>query len=194
MGAVLRRFWLPICTADRVPTPGGAPRFERLLGENFVVFRNGNGEVGVLDELCPHRGASLTLGRVEDDGLRCLYHGWKLGNDGELLEVMNLPAAKRPPNVCAPAFPVVEAGGIVWTYLGPKEHQPPAPHAPLYGPARAPSHALLRVDGNTPATVQSLEGETDSSHVGILHSNAARPGWNAPSAAKSTPSRTPAPR
>jgi phthalate 4,5-dioxygenase len=182
MGAVLRRFWLPICTADRVPTPGGAPRFERLLGENFVVFRNGNGEVGVLDELCPHRGASLTLGRVEDDGLRCLYHGWKFGNDGELLEVMNLAAAKRPPNVCAPAFPVVEAGGIVWTYLGPKEHQPPAPHFAFMDLPES-NRVLLRVDGNY-NWVQSLEGGLDSSHVGILHSNAARPGWNAPSATK----------
>ena len=176
MGAVFRRFWLPICTSDRVPLPGGAPRFERLLGENFVVFRNGEGQVGVLDELCPHRGASLTLGRVEDCGIRCIYHGWKIGNDGTLLEVMNNPADRRPPNVRAPSFPVVEAGGIVWTYLGPKEHQPPAPHFAFMDLAES-QRVLLRVDGNY-NWVQALEGGLDSSHVGILHSNAARPAWN----------------
>jgi len=182
MGAVFRRFWLPICTSDRVPLPGGAPRFERLLGENFVVFRNGEGQVGVLDELCPHRGASLTLGRVEDCGIRCIYHGWKIGNDGTLLEVMTNPANKRPPNVRAPSFSVVEAGGIVWTYLGPKEHQPPAPHFAFMDLAEN-QRVLLRVDGNY-NWVQSLEGGLDSSHVGILHSNAARPGWNGPSEVK----------
>ena len=99
MGAVFRRFWLPICTSDRVPLPGGAPRFERLLGENFVVFRNGEGQVGVLDELCPHRGASLSLGRVEDCGIRCIYHGWKIGNDGTLLEVMKPTDCSSAPSV-----------------------------------------------------------------------------------------------
>jgi len=182
MGAVFRRFWLPICTSDRVPLPGGAPRFERLLGENFVVFRNGEGQVGVLDELCPHRGASLSLGRVEDCGIRCIYHGWKIGNDGTLLEVMNNPANKRPPNVRAPSFSVVEAGGIVWTYLGPKEHQPPAPHFAFMDLAES-QRVLLRVDGNY-NWVQALEGGLDSSHVGILHSNAARPAWNGPSEVK----------
>jgi phthalate 4,5-dioxygenase len=72
MGAVFRQFWLPICTADKVAEPGGRPRAERLLGEDFVVFRAKNGSLGVLDEYCPHRSASLALGRVEDCGIRCL--------------------------------------------------------------------------------------------------------------------------
>src|SRR5262249_1061276 len=92
MGAVFRRFWLPICTADGLPEPGWAPRCEGLLSEHFVVFRSKDGKVGVLDELCMHRGASLALGRVEDCGIRCIYHGWKFGHDGTVLDIMNLPA------------------------------------------------------------------------------------------------------
>jgi phthalate 4,5-dioxygenase oxygenase subunit len=95
---------------------------------------------------------------------------------------MNIPANRRPPNVRAPSFPVVEAGGIVWTYLGPKEHQPPAPHFAFMNLPEN-QRVLLRVDGNY-NWVQSLEGGLDSSHVGILHSNAARPGWNGPSEVK----------
>ena len=175
MGAVFRRFWLPICTADRLPVPGGAPLVQRLLGEDFVVFRNGDGKVGVLDELCPHRGASLSLGRVEDCGIRCIYHGWKFANDGAVLEIMNNPAGKRLPNLKAPAYPAIEAGGMVWAYLGPLEHQPAAPHF-AYMDLPESNRVLLRVDGNY-NWLQSLEGGLDSSHVGILHSNAARPGW-----------------
>lgn len=182
MGGVFRRFWLPICTSDRLPVAGGAPLAQRLLGENFVVFRSGDGQVGVLDELCPHRGASLALGRVEECGIRCIYHGWKFANDGAVLEIMNNPANRRLPNLRATAFPAIEAGGMVWTYLGPKEHQPPAPHFAFMDLPEA-NRVLLRVDGNF-NWVQSLEGGLDSSHVGILHSNAARPGWNGQSERK----------
>jgi phthalate 4,5-dioxygenase oxygenase subunit len=176
MGAMFRRFWLPICTADRLPSPGGAPLAERLLGEDFVVFRNGQGKVGVLDEFCMHRGASLALGRVEDCGIRCIYHGWKFGNDGTVLEIMNNPADKRAPNFKAPAFPAVEAGGMVWTYLGPPEKQPPFPRYAFM--ALPEDHrVLLRVNQNF-NWVQATESGLDSSHVGILHSNVARPGWH----------------
>ena len=176
MGAVFRRFWMPICTSDRLPDPGGAPLAQRLLGENFVVFRNGEGKVGVLDEFCLHRGASLALGRVEDCGIRCIYHGWKFGNDGSVLEIMNNPANKRLPNLKALAYPAIEAGGMVWTYLGPEGNRPPAPHFAFMDLPES-HRVLLRVDGNY-NWVQAIEGGLDSSHVGILHSNAARPGWN----------------
>jgi phthalate 4,5-dioxygenase oxygenase subunit len=182
MGALFRRFWMPICTSDRLPAPGCAPIAQRLLGENFVVFRGRDGKIGVLDELCIHRAASLALGRVEDCGIRCLYHGWKFGTDGEVLEVMNNPSNRKPPKLRAPAYPVVEAGGMVWTYLGPKEKQPPfVRHAFMELPE---SHrVLMRVDINA-NWVQMTEGGLDSSHVSVLHSNAARPGWNGKSEAK----------
>ena len=175
MGALFRRFWLPICTADRLPTPGGAPLAERLLGEDFVVFRTGEGKVGVLDEYCMHRGASLALGRVEDCGIRCIYHGWKFGTGGEVLEIMN-NKSQRPPNFRAPAFPTVEAGGMVWVYLGAPEKQPPFPR---YAFLDLPENhrVLLRVNQHF-NWVQATESGLDSSHVGILHSNVARPGWH----------------
>jgi phenylpropionate dioxygenase-like ring-hydroxylating dioxygenase large terminal subunit len=71
MGGLMRRFWLPVCTSAQLPAPDGPPLHVRLLGENFVAFRNSRGEVGMLDEYCMHRRASLVLGRVEDNGIRC---------------------------------------------------------------------------------------------------------------------------
>lgn len=182
MGALFRRYWMPISLSERFPAPGCAPRAERLLGQDFVVFRGGDGNVGVLDELCMHRGASLALGRVEDCGIRCVYHGWKFGADGSVLEIMNLPADKRPPRLRAPAYPAVEAGGVIWVYLGPKEKQPPAPRF-AYMDLPEENRVVLRVDGNY-NWVQSAEGGLDSSHVSILHSNAARPGWKDTGAAQ----------
>jgi phthalate 4,5-dioxygenase len=182
MGALFRRFWLPICTSDRLPEPGCAPTVQRLLGENFVVFRSREGKVGVLDELCIHRNASLALGRVEDCGIRCIYHGWKFGTDGEVLEVMNNPSNKRPPKLKAPAYPVVEAGGMVWTYLGPKEKEPPFLR---YKYMDLPENhcVVFRVDTHA-NWVQTIEGGLDSSHVSILHTNGARPEWSGKSEEK----------
>ena len=175
MGELFRRFWLPIALTEKLATPGGAPRHERLLGQDFVVFRSKEGKVGVLDELCMHRGASLALGRVEECGIRCLYHGWLFGTDGEILDIMNMPPGKRPPRLKARAYPVVEAGGMIWTYIGPAEHQPPFPqHEYLAVPDN--HRVVMRVDSHY-NWVQATEGGLDSSHVSILHTNGARPGW-----------------
>ncbi|MFB6451325.1 Rieske 2Fe-2S domain-containing protein [Bradyrhizobium tunisiense] len=174
MGELFRRYWMPIATADKVREPGSVMA-ARLLGEDLVVFRGKDGTVGVLDEFCIHRGASLALGRVEECGVRCLYHGWKFGAEGSIQDIMNLPADKRPPKLRAPAYPVVEAGGIVWTYLGPKEKCPPFRRF-AFMDLPENQRILLRVDTNC-NWVQMIEGGLDSSHVSILHTNAARPGW-----------------
>ena len=182
MGALFRRFWLPICTADKLTEPGGAPRAERLLGQDLVVFRGKDGEVGVLDEFCIHRGASLALGRVEECGLRCLYHGWSFGTDGTVLDIMNLPVEKRMPKLKARAYPVVEEGGLIWTYLGPQDKQPAFRR---YAYMDLPEANRVVLMWKTKANwVQMLEGGLDSSHVSILHTNAARPGWAGASEAK----------
>jgi len=89
MGEVMRRYWHPICTSAELPTPDCDPLRTRLLGETFVVFRDSHGRVGVIDELCMHRGASMALGRVEDGGIRCIYHGWKFAVDGRIMETPN---------------------------------------------------------------------------------------------------------
>jgi phthalate 4,5-dioxygenase len=82
MGAVLRSYWVPALLSEELPQPDCDPRRVRLFGESFVAFRDTNGRVGLLDEFCCHRSASLTLGRVEESGIRCLYHGWKFAVDG----------------------------------------------------------------------------------------------------------------
>src|SRR5205807_7732499 len=146
MGQTLRRYWLPACLSEELPQPAGDPIRLRLLGEDFVAFRDAEGQVGVLDEACPHRGASLVLGRVEDCGLRCLYHGWKFGVDGTIQETPTEPAESSfKQRVQAPAYPVREAGDLVWVYLGPPELKPPFPDYPWFHvPAeyRSPTKAV----------------------------------------------------
>lgn len=167
MGETMRRYWLPIATSDQLPHPDCAPLRSTLLGEPFVVFRNTDGEVGVLDEFCMHRRVSLALGRVEDNGIRCLYHGWKFAVDGTIQETPNHCNEKFRQRLKAPAFPVREAGGLIWTYIGPKEKQPPFQHY-LFMEGPKENRVVLRVD--TEANyLQLWEGGTDSSHVGILH-------------------------
>ena len=175
MGGMMRRFWLPVCTSAQLPRPDGPPLHVRLLGENFVTFRTSNGEVGMLDEYCMHRRASLVLGRVEDNGIRCLYHGWKFGIDGAVQETPNHCDGRFKASIRAPAYPVREAGGLVWAYIGPKELEPPfQPYAFFEG--EDANRCIFRI--NIPANyLQLYEGGTDSSHVGILHCNLANPDW-----------------
>ena len=175
MGQMMRRFWMPIATSAQLPAPDCDPLRARLLGESFVVFRDTAGQVGVLEELCMHRCASLALGRVEKGGIRCLYHGWKFAADGTILDTPNNRNPKYKDRMRAPAFPVREAGGLVWTYIGPRDQQPEFPHyAFLDGPDG--NRAVIRL--NTPVNyLQLFEGGVDSSHVGILHSNQANPTW-----------------
>src|ERR671918_2994534 len=82
MGQLMRRHWIAACLSEEVSEPDGAPVRARLLGEDLVVFRDSEGRLGVLHEACPHRGASLSFGRNEESGLRCLYHGWKFDVEG----------------------------------------------------------------------------------------------------------------
>jgi hypothetical protein len=76
MGNLLRRYWIPACLSSEIGTPDGPPARVRLLGEDLVAFRDTRGAVGLIEERCPHRGASLFYGRNEECGLRCTYHGW----------------------------------------------------------------------------------------------------------------------
>lgn len=172
MGAAMRRYWLPALASDELPEPAGDPVHVELLGEHFVAFRDSEGKVGLLDEACCHRGASLLLGRVEGCGLRCIYHGWKFAVDGTVLETPNVPDPKFKDRIRGRAYPVREAGGLIWTYLGPAEHEPPFPDWQWHSvPA---SNVLVThhfVDCNY---VQVIEGLVDSSHLGILHSNGLR--------------------
>ncbi len=175
MGNMMRRYWHPVCTSAQLAKRDAAPLRVRLLGEDYVAFRDSEGRVGLLEELCMHRGASLALGRMEEGGIRCLYHGWKFDVTGAVLETPNHADPKYRSRMQAPAFPVREDGGIVWAYLGPKELQP---EFSRYAFMEAdPAHrVVLRINVSC-NYLQLVEGGEDSSHVGVLHTNMARPGW-----------------
>ncbi len=170
MGQLMRRHWTPICLIEEVSEPDGTPVKARVFGEDLVVFRDTNGRVGVMDEYCPHRRVSLVFGRNEDCGLRCLYHGWKMDVEGNVVEMVSEPAASGfAQKVKHLAYPVQEWGGFVWAYMGPKETMPE-----FVPPAWAPT-ADARV---TIAKVlipcnwaQILEGAIDSAHSSSLHSS-----------------------
>src|SRR6185503_9878882 len=120
MGQLMRRHWIPVCMMEEVAEADGAPARARLLGEDLVVFRDSDGRLGVLGEYCPHRGASLVLGRNEECGLRCLYHGLKFDVEGNVLEMSSEPAASSlAEKVRHKAYPARESGGFVWAWMGP---------------------------------------------------------------------------
>ena len=167
MGKVLRRYWTPAFQLGDLPEADCPPIQVPLLGETFVAFRDTNGTLGFLDELCLHRGASLALGRVEACGIRCLYHGWKFAADGTILETPNFPGSTFKDRVKQGSYPVRESGGLGWVYLGPPGTEPPFPS---FRWAAAPPDQIavseMIMDCNW---MQVQEGSIDSSHVGILH-------------------------
>ncbi|HXF35488.1 MAG TPA: Rieske 2Fe-2S domain-containing protein, partial [Candidatus Acidoferrales bacterium] len=177
MGNMMRRYWHPIATSEQLPHPDCAPLRAKLLGEHFVVFRDTNGVVGVLDEWCAHRGISLALGRVEECGIRCLYHSWKFAVDGTVMETPNTADPRVRERVKQRAFPVHEQSGLIWTYIGSAQTQPPFRRF-HFDTVPAERRGVVRVNLKV-NYLQNLEGGVDSSHVGLLHSNQVRPEWRA---------------
>ncbi|MCZ4317116.1 Rieske 2Fe-2S domain-containing protein [Comamonadaceae bacterium G21597-S1] len=170
MGQLMRRHWTPVCLVEEVSEPDGKPIRARLFGEDLVVFRDTEGRIGVMDEYCPHRRASLVFGRNENCGLRCLYHGWKMDVQGNVLEMVSEPAASgMAQKVKHKAYPTHEWGGFVWAYMGPADTLPE-----FRPPAWAP-HADVRVTiakAIIPCNwAQILEGAIDSAHSSSLHSS-----------------------
>jgi phthalate 4,5-dioxygenase oxygenase subunit len=128
MGNLLRRYWQPALLSSEVPATDSPPLRVRLLGEDLVAFRDSNGRVGLVAQACPHRGASLFFGRNEEAGLRCVYHGWKFDVSGACVDMPSEPAESNfKSKVRALAYPTQEAGGVVWTYMGPGETMPAVP-------------------------------------------------------------------
>src|SRR5690349_4670714 len=128
MGELMRRYWMPATLSERLPEPDGEPLKIRLLGEDLVAYRDTNGRVGLLDEYCPHRTASMWLGRNEEAGLRCVFHGWKFDADGNCVDMPSEPAGSDfKDRMRITGYPTVELGGVVWAYMGSPEKQPPPP-------------------------------------------------------------------
>ncbi len=122
---MMRRYWMPALWSEEIASPDGTPVRVCMFGEKLVAFRDTAGVPGLLREACPHRLASLALGRNEESGLRCIYHGWKFGVDGACLDMPTEPDEHGFRNrMRVVSYPVREAGGIVWAYLGPADQEP----------------------------------------------------------------------
>lgn len=129
MGELIRRYWVPALLTEEIPAPDCPPVRVRIMGEALVAFRDSNGRVGLIDEHCRHRGASLFYGRNEECGLRCIYHGWKFNVDGAVVDTPAEPSdAIVREGIKLTAYPTVEKAGIVFAYLGPSEKMPLFPN------------------------------------------------------------------
>jgi phthalate 4,5-dioxygenase len=166
MGELMRRFWQPVALAEELPA-GGAPRPVRLLGEDLVLFRDDAGRAGLLELYCSHRGVDLSYGRIEDGGLRCIYHGWLFDIAGNCLEQPAEPRGSDFHNkIHHPAYPCVEVADVIWAYLGPGT----PPLFPMYEPLAAPAeYRDWRKVYEECNYLQSVEGGIDPSHTSFLH-------------------------
>jgi phthalate 4,5-dioxygenase oxygenase subunit len=167
MGSLLRRYWMPFLISADVQADG-RPERVKLLGENLLAFRNTAGTVGLVQENCPHRRASLYFGRNEECGIRCIYHGWKFDVDGTCVDQPSEPESSTfREKIRITAYPCVERCGFVWTYMGPL----PAPELPRFEWMDLPeTHHVPSMRVQNTNWLQALEGEFDQSHVSYLHS------------------------
>jgi phthalate 4,5-dioxygenase len=166
MGNLLRRYWIPACLSSEIAEPDGPPARVRLLGEDLVAFRDTDGRIGLLEEACPHRGASLFYGRNEECGLRCTYHGWKFDVTGQCVDQRSelRPFADR---IKAASYPVRESGGIVWAYLGPRASM--TPFRDFGTESLPPSLMTANKEVIYCNWVQSMDGDLDTAHISNLH-------------------------
>jgi len=168
MGAYLRSFWIPGMVLHEVPAADEPPVRLRLLGEDLVVFRDSEGRIGVLEELCPHRRASLFFGRNEDHGIRCVYHGWKFDTAGNCLDMPSEPAdSSYKTKVKAVSYATHEGGGLLWIFMGQQDKLAALPDFEWMGlPPEKLYASRWEQECNS---VQAMEGELDSAHVSFLH-------------------------
>jgi len=157
-GELMRRYWLPAALSEELPQ-GGAPLPVRLLGEDLVLFRDDRGRPGLLGLHCSHRGADLSYGRVEDGGLRCIYHGWLYDIVGRCLDQPGEPGGgEHRDSIRHPAYPCEERAGVVFTYMGPGN-----PHLfPNYEFLVAPDDRVFAIKLFSECNYwQGNEGDTD---------------------------------
>jgi phthalate 4,5-dioxygenase len=168
MGDLFRRFWIPACLSEEVSAPNCPPLRVKLLGEKLIAFRDSKGRVGLVNRYCAHRGADLFYGRNEEEGIRCVYHGWKFNVDGECVEIPNAVVGPEFKASCKlRSYPTLERAGMIWTYMGPTHLKPELPHYEfLFASPEKYYVSKFLADGNY---LQSIEGECDSGHVGFLH-------------------------
>ena len=126
MGELMRRYWQPICMSSELTD---LPKFLKILNEELVAYREKSGRVGVLGAHCCHRGTSLEYGRIEENGLRCCYHGWLYNAEGRCLDQPGEPdGSNYKDEVRQPWYPAEEYKGLVFAYMGPLDKKPLLPH------------------------------------------------------------------
>jgi phthalate 4,5-dioxygenase oxygenase subunit len=177
MGDLMRRYWIPAAFSDQVAKPDSPPIRVRLLGEDLVLFRDTQGRVGLVDEKCPHRTASLFFGRNEEGGLRCVYHGLKFDVDGNCTDLPCVPqlsdverrnVAKK---LAVNAYPCLERGDVIWTYMGAADKKPAFPELEWTMLPASQRFATRHIQECN--WLQGFDGGFDSSHLSFLHSGAA---------------------
>lgn len=167
MGRMFRSYWLPALLEEELPENDCPPVRVQLLGERLLALRDSGGRLGLIEEFCAHRRTSLWFGRNEEGGIRCAYHGWKYDVSGQCVEVPSEPESGFCKRIKLTSYPLIARGGILWTYMGPPEKQPPLPEyefALVTSEQRFVSKRLQECNW-----LQALEGGIDSSHVSFLH-------------------------
>jgi 5,5'-dehydrodivanillate O-demethylase oxygenase subunit len=172
-GRLLRRYWHVIAASGEL-TDEKPKKKVKILGEDLVLYRDRSGTYGLVRERCSHRGASLYYGFVEDDGIRCPYHGWKYDACGQCIEQpFENPEAAFKEKVRHPAYPVVKRAGLLFAYMGPLEKKPLLPKWDV----------LMRQDGSKSVDIvqvlgcnwlQAMENSVDPVHTYYLHSHTLR--------------------
>jgi phenylpropionate dioxygenase-like ring-hydroxylating dioxygenase large terminal subunit len=172
MGALFRRFWIPVLLSRELPETDGPPMRVKLLGEDLIAFRDSKGQVGLVEPRCPHRGASLFFGRNEECGLRCAYHGWKFDTNGDCMDIPTMPADSPTyehlrARVKIVAYPTREWGDYVWAYLGPRDLMPDLPEMEFA--TLPPEHRFVSKKLQECNWAQAAEGAIDTAHFSFLH-------------------------
>ncbi len=168
MGDLFRRYWLPALLAEELPEADCPPVRVKLLGERLIAFRDTQNRLGLMDEFCAHRGVSLWFGRNEENGLRCSYHGWKYDVTGQCVEI---PSEPNNPKLCQrmklKSYPLIERGGVLWTYMGSAERQPAPPAYEWIDMPPSQRYVSKRLQESN--YLQAMEGGLDSIHSTFLH-------------------------
>jgi nitrite reductase/ring-hydroxylating ferredoxin subunit len=174
-GELLRRYWHPVALSSEATS---LPRTVRILGEDLILFRDGDGRPGLVEPRCCHRGTTLYFGRVEADGIRCPYHGWLFAVDGTCLDQPCEPERGRNrASYRQPWYPVQEYNGLIFTYMGPADRQPTFPRYDIFEDLREDDEEIVIIDHfafGGPAEApcnwfQTHENAMDPYHVFILH-------------------------
>jgi phenylpropionate dioxygenase-like ring-hydroxylating dioxygenase large terminal subunit len=168
MGNFMREYWIPAMLASELPHPDCPPVRVKLLGEELIAFRDTSNRIGLIQNNCMHRCASLFFGRNEENGIRCVYHGWKYDVTGQCVDMPNEPPESNyKAMIKATAYPCIERNGFIWAYMGPRSTPPPLPNVP--GNQLPAGEELVSAIAKEYNWLQGFEGNIDNAHFSFLH-------------------------